>query len=101
MSINYPAMTRAIAEESLRLGLAMNKADAVQWEASPAPKPREDTSQRAKGGHGDPTGDIVLDARRLAVREAFSGAERAIVELHRALREAREQLENTVEKWNG
>lgn len=100
-SINHVALSRSIAEESLKLGLVMNRANEIQWEASPIPKPREDTSQRSIGGHSDPTGDIVLDARRLSVREAFVNAERAMVNLHQALLDARENLEEAVEKWNG
>lgn len=50
-----------------------------QWEASPVPKPREDTAERSSGGRPpNPTADVVLDGRRLAVRQAVIEAERAL-----------------------
>ncbi|QNO12701.1 hypothetical protein SEA_SNEK_41 [Arthrobacter phage Snek] len=92
---------RAVAEEALRLVQALNTADEIQWERSPVPQPREDTTQRASGGHGDPTGDIVLDPRRMAVREAVRAAESALEGAYGALREARHDVLAAVAKWNG
>lgn len=92
---------RTTAEESLRLTLALGLADEIQWERSPVPQPREDTSQRASGGHGDPTGDIVLDPRRMAVREAVSRAETILQHYAVALRDARQEVERSVARWNG
>lgn len=96
-----PLTSRAVAEEALKLALALNVAEEIQWEPSHTPKPREDTSQRASGGHGDPTGDIVLDPRRLALREAVSDAERLLAENARALRRARLNVLDAVARWNG
>jgi hypothetical protein len=92
---------RIVADEALRLMLALNTADEIQWERSPIPQPREDTTQRASGGHGDPTGDIVLDPRRLAVREAVTHAEETLLMFATALRHARENVEQAVARWNG
>lgn len=92
---------RTVADESLRLMLALQTADEIQWERSPVPTPREDTTQRASGGHGDPTGDIVLDPRRMAVREAVNRAETALQHYAIALRDARLEVEQAVARWNG
>lgn len=98
---NLTENVRNTAAEALRLGLALGVADDVQWEPSPVPKPREDTTQRASGGHGDPTGDIVLDARRLAVREAATAAESVLTRYAAELRLARVNVEEAVARWNG
>lgn len=92
---------RTVADEALRLMLALNTADEIQWERSPVPQPREDTTQRASGGHGDPTADIVLDPRRLAVRGAVVAAEESLKNAVRALRDARRDVEHAVAIWNG
>ncbi|WNO26061.1 hypothetical protein SEA_WILDWEST_42 [Arthrobacter phage Wildwest] len=89
------------AREALFLAQSLNTAADIQWEPSPVPKPREDTSQRASGGHGDPTGDIVLDARRLALREAVSAAEHTLAQCAAELRRARVNVEEAVARWNG
>ncbi|AYN57763.1 hypothetical protein PBI_DRMANHATTAN_43 [Arthrobacter phage DrManhattan] len=92
---------RAAAKEALLLAQSVADARDIQWEPSHTPKPRTDTSQRASGGHGDPTGDIVLDPQRLALREAVRAAERTLEENARAMRKARHALEAAVARWNG
>jgi hypothetical protein len=92
---------RTTAREALLLIQSLTTADEIQWEASPVPKPREDTSQRASGGHGDPTGDIVLDARRLALRDAVSDAESVLTRYAAEPRAARVNVDRAVARWNG
>lgn len=99
--MNTPDPIRATAEESLRLALQITTAREIQWEASPIPKPREDTTQRATGGHSDPTGTIATDLRRLAVRVAVMDAERALTQSRLDMRNARLGLEAAVAAWNG
>ncbi|WVX87896.1 hypothetical protein SEA_BERRIE_45 [Arthrobacter phage Berrie] len=96
-----PDTVRDTAREALLLIQALTTADEIQWEASPVPKPREDTSQRASGGHGDPTGDIVLDARRLDLRDAVSAAESVLTRYAAELSAARVNVERAVARWNG
>ncbi|URQ05031.1 hypothetical protein SEA_ITER_43 [Arthrobacter phage Iter] len=97
-----PADTaRASAREALLLIQSLTTAAEIQWEPSPVPKPREDTSQRASGGHGDPTGDIVLDARRLALRDAVSDAEAVLSRYVAELIAARVNVDHAVARWNG
>lgn len=99
--MSHTDTARAVAEEALKLALALNMADEIQWERSPVPTPRDDTTQRASGGHGDPTGDIVLDPRRMAVRGATVAAEQAMKNTLRALRDSRRDVLDTVARWNG
>jgi hypothetical protein len=92
---------RRLVVETMNLTRAIDAAEEIQWEASPVPKPREDTTQRASGGHGDPTGDIVLDPRRLAVREALAEAESVVRDLSVRVAELQAKVGGTVDAWNG
>ena len=99
--MNLNTTVRETTTEALQIARVLDAASEIQWEAAPIPKPREDTTQRASGGHGDPTGDIVLDPRRQAVREAVKDAERALAQHLAILRDARHKLTTAVEAWNG
>lgn len=99
-----PRLTAAVhsfAEEAIRLSSSLSAAEAIQWAASPVPKPREDTTERAKGGHGDPTPSIVLDDRRLGVRAAVEAAHRELAAATEKLVEQREAVDAAVDLWNG
>lgn len=97
------ATQAAVIRAELETILAeLEDARARQWDPSPAPRPREDTSQRSVGGApSDPTADTVLDARRLAVRDAVSRAERVLAFAAQSLRERREALELAVRRYDG
>ncbi len=101
MTSPLPSAVREFAEEALLLGAALTAAEEIQWTAAPIPKPREDTTERAKGGHGDPTLATVLDERRLAVREAVEKGHSAITHAATVAREARLEVEAAVASWNG
>lgn len=93
---------RLIREESLALIRALPPALDRQWSPSPAPRPYEDTSQRTTGDRpSDPTGDTVLDPRRLAVRESVTNAERMLARAVVGLRLARLQVEKAVARFDG
>lgn len=92
---------RRLADMSLKVALARNAAEEAQWERSHTPKPREDTTERAKGGHGDPTGDIVMDERRLALREAVKLADAVVLDALDTLNTTRLNLLNALADWNG
>ncbi|MGZ0151850.1 DUF7169 domain-containing protein [Kribbella sp. WER1] len=72
-----------------------------QWSASPVPKPREDTQQRASGGKSDPTFDIVADPRRLAVRRTVASAEIALRDALITLRASRVAMARAVARYDG
>lgn len=96
-----PDTLRAFAEDALRLASLLGQADEIQWQPSPTPKPREDTTERSKGGHGDPTASIVADDRRLAVRVAVLKGEGAIEQAAAAVRSASADLEHAIDRWTG
>lgn len=95
-----PAKIREAATEYLLLAQVLTKAEAVQWQPSPVPKPREDVI-RSAGGHGDPTGDAALDPRRLKLRAAVIAAERETDDLLTRLRCARANVEQELTRYLG
>lgn len=72
-----------------------------QWEASPVPKPRDDTAQRASGKRPNPTSDIVFDARRLAVRDTVELSRTVLREGIVRVRGVRVALERSIERYDG
>jgi len=80
-----PPILRDLAERALLLARDLEAAEAIQWQAPPVIRPRDDTTERASGGHGDPTFALVADERRLAVRdsvlEAYDALEAVVVGL--------------------
>lgn len=98
--------TRALLSESLA------PAHARQWQASPVPTPREDTAERSSGGAPpNPTADVALDGRRLALRERVRDAERALAGVDNArrglanvlaqIRDARRELDRAIRRFDG
>lgn len=92
---------RELAEELPGLLDDLSAAQAIQWEAAPVPTPRDDTSERAKGGKSDPTARVVFDERRLRVRAAVIAAERVLETTLREARDARVTLRSAVAAWEG
>jgi hypothetical protein len=76
------------------LAQLVEEASEVQFMPSPIPRPAEDTTERAQGGHSDPTSRIVADARRIAVREFVLDSIRAASKLKR-------QGEHALDRWAG
>lgn len=64
----------------------------AQWRAGKSPVPKDDTTERSKGLVNDPTANIVLDPRRVALRAAAVEAEGALVLADRAMRFAEARL---------
>lgn len=96
-----PPLVRTLAEEAISTARLLTEADAIQWESSPVPRPREDTTERASGGHSDPTLNTVADERRLAVRSALADSRAALEETVDRLRAYRLQLESAIDAWSG
>lgn len=76
------------------LAQLVEEASEVQFMPSPIPRPAEDTTERAKGGHSDPTLRVVADARRIAVREFVLNSIREAQRLKR-------QGEHALDRWAG
>jgi hypothetical protein len=96
-----PAVVRQFAEEALALAALIAEAESVQWAASPVPRPRVDTTERAKGGHSDPVPAIVSDDRRLAVRDAVEEGLQSLRLGTTMLGHARRDVEKALESWAG
>ncbi|MCZ9884616.1 DUF7169 domain-containing protein [Arthrobacter sp. B2a2-09] len=101
MTTSLPSAVRVFAVASLSLARSLADAEEIQWTAAPVPKPREDTTERAKGGHGDPTLATVLDERRLAVRQAVEEAHATLAANTEATAAARQKLDLAIASWNG
>lgn len=96
------ALVQIIREETEALITTLPDALSRQWSPSPVPKPREDTSQRSSGDRpADPTGDAVLDARRLAVRDSVVRSGRALRDVAVTLRAVRLTMERNIARFDG
>jgi hypothetical protein len=95
------ALALAVRREVDALVSTLAEAMDVQWMPSPIPRPRDDTTERAKGGHGDPTPSITLDDRRLDVRAQVRASARRLGEAAEAARVTRAALEAALDAWAG
>lgn len=73
----------------------------AQWQRAPYPTSREDSGIRGTGGNSDPTQSIVMDGRRLALRQRVVDAQRALLIAYTELRGANTKLEHALEVWHG
>ena len=96
-----PATLRELAEAAVELARVVDAAEAVQWKPAPIAKPRDDTTERASGGHGDPTFSTVADERRLSVREAVDRSHFALGLNARALRRMSASVEAALAGYYG
>lgn len=71
----------------------------ARWSPSPVPRPRDDTTERSTGAHSDPTADIALDERRMALSVQIMKSERLLEQALVAIRGVRRGLERTLERW--
>lgn len=85
----------------VRLSFLVSSAEELQWERAPKVKPRDDVDRKAAGGHGDPTGDIALDPRRLELRQAVEDAALALDGATLAARTAHASLSAALESYHG
>lgn len=91
-----------LAERSAGLIASLDQAAALQWSASPVPKPRDDTAERSKGSPpSDPTADVVLDDRRLAVRAAVEDGARSLRVATAMVEASRQRVESAIGGWEG
>lgn len=88
-------LTREIA----LLAPVLDNARAAQWSSPPRLRPVEDTAERSKGPHSDPTPNLALDDRRLALSSQIKESERIIREAAAAVRGVRRGLEMRFADW--
>ena len=91
----------AVDAELQRLWTSLNEALSYQWDAPPVPRPSDDTAERSKGPVSDPTPQIALDGRRLALRATVLEAERAVVRIRAVVSELADRVEGSVARWEG
>lgn len=101
MTAPLPAIVRTFAEEALLLASALAQAETAQFQRSRTPQPRDDTTERSRGEHSDPTGDTVADPRRLALRAQVVAGEMILERATRAMTMIRGRLEHAHARWNG
>ena len=85
----------------LKLQLALSRANAIRWTPAPRAGGAGGTVRNGGGGHGDPTGDTVLDARRLAVSEMVHATEADLRAIYSRLVGDLELLEEAMNAWEG
>lgn len=96
------ALAVLITRETEALLTQVSEGVTRQWEASPVPKPREDTGRTGSGDRpSDPTADTVADPRRLAVRETIIRSERVLRDAAIAVVATRKALARAVERFDG
>ncbi|MGC5319340.1 DUF7169 domain-containing protein [Micromonospora arida] len=99
--LRFRRLLELLAEESAALTACLPAALDAQWSAAPIARPREDTTERAKGLRSDPTANIVLDDRRQHLRTqlvtSMTVLQRAVV----TVRGVRRGLEMTLAAWDG
>ena len=101
MTTPTPTIVREFATSALLLASALGRAEAVQWQPAPTPKPREDTTERSRGIHSDPTAQTATDPRRLALRAAVVTAELALAATATAAEDARIGVEVALRNYYG
>ena len=95
-------LAASLAREVALLAAALPAATDAQWVASPIPKPRFDTSQRAQDDrHADPTSDVALDTRRLALRQQIVDSEAMLREALITVVGVRRGIEIRLARWAG
>lgn len=99
--MNTNPILKSIVQTALDIKTLLSESDVAQWQRSHSPQPYDDTTERSRGGHSDPTADIVSDPRRLELREAVQAAEKALGDADLALRKAKDTLDVALDKWAG
>lgn len=99
--MSLAASVKALAASVTPLVESYLDAETVQWSAAPVSRARADTTERAKGVRSDPTVAVALDPKRLRVRAAVIGADRALEDATRALAAADSALRVAVAEWRG
>lgn len=92
MTHTAPDILERFGAANLRVRQLLADSREAQWRAGKSPIPKEDTTERSKGLVNDPTANIVLDPRRVALRAAAVEAEGALVLADRAMRFAEARL---------
>lgn len=88
-----------LTKELAALAPVLDMASAAQWSVPPRRRPDEDTAERSKGPHSDPTPGIAIDERRLALSVQIKESDRIVREAAAAVRGVRRGLELRFAEW--
>lgn len=99
--MSNPFDPKDFAADVLALSALLSDASEAQWQAGRTPVPKEDTTERSKGLTSDPTPNIVVDGRRLALRASVIEAEQALHAAQAEVRKAGRHLTDAIGKWHG
>ena len=92
----------ALAGEIRSLARLLDAALEIQWQAPPIVAARDDTAERSKGSApNNPTADVTLDDRRLAVRSAIRSGQQSIRLAQASVRSAATALGGALDAWEG
>lgn len=93
-AVEMSALLATCVDTWTQLAALVEEASEIQFAPAPIPRPVEDTTERASGGHSDPTWSTVQDARRADVR-AF------VLEALRTGRSLHIRGERAIDRWTG
>lgn len=90
-----------LTREIEALKAAYDAAEPRQWEASPVPKQGGEAARSSASTVANPTADIALDPRRLALRDTTTKATAAVRDAVVRVVASRKALERAVVRFDG
>ena len=102
LSAEMTSFTRLIEEEAEALLARIPDAMERMWTTSPVPRPRDEEATRSVGSRpSDPTSEVALDPRRMAVRDSVLRSRDALRDAAVALRGVRLAMERNIKWYDG
>lgn len=100
--LDLPRLAARLAAEADLLAQVLDLATEAQWEPGVIVRPEgaEPTGRRSGGVHSDPTADVALDPRRLAVRRQVKRSEDVMRHALVATIGVRRGLEIALARWS-
>lgn len=96
--LTYRQLFRDIVLELNTTRDAIDVAAGIQWRKPPT-SVEDAGTRRSRGGYSDPTGETVVDERRLAVRRAVQQGERVLRHSLTSIRGANDALLVATKAW--
>lgn len=107
MTLSVPQSTVAVQNDAYTkimadvpaLVVLLEEAREVQFTLPPRRRASEDTAERSKGPHSDPTADTATDERRLALSQQIKAADVTLLNIAVAVGGLRRGLERRLAEW--
>lgn len=93
------ALVREVRRTADALAVLMPLLSEAQWLLGRRPSTAEDAGRRAKGLTTDPTGEVVVDVKRLRIRRELVQADKALIHAAALLRGAHAALDRAIHEW--